>query len=122
MTIELDHTIVPSKDKHAAAKFFARIFGLDYVGEKGHFVPIRLNDRLTLDFDDVAAFERHHYAYRVSDTEFDAIFARVVDENIVYGSSPVSTRDMKIYNKPDRRGFYFHDPDGHILEVIAAPV
>ena len=122
MTIELDHTIVPSKDKHAAGQFFARIFGLDYVGEKGHFVPIKLNDRLTLDFDNADAFEQHHYAFHVNAAEFDEIFGRVVGENIVYGSSPVATEDMKIYEKPDRRGFYFHDLYGHILEVIAKPV
>lgn len=122
MTIELDHTIVPSKDKHAAAQFFARIFGLDYVGQKGHFVPINLNQRLTLDFDNVEDFEQHHYAFHVNAAEFDDIFGRVVGEDIIYGSSPVSTEDMKTYNKLDRRGFYFHDPDGHILEVIAEPI
>lgn len=122
MTIELDHTIVPSKDKHEAARFFARILGLDYGGQKGHFVPIKLNDRLTLDFDDVECFEQHHYAFHVDAAEFDAIFDRVTGEEIIYGSSPVSTEDMKIYTKPDRRGFYFHDLDGHILEIIAAPL
>ena len=50
MAIELDHTIVPAHDKIESAKFFARIFGLSYDGEVGHFAPVRVNDSLTLDF------------------------------------------------------------------------
>ena len=57
MTIELNHTIVPSRDKEAAARFFARIFGLPYEGPHGHFAPVKVNDRLTLDFDQAETFE-----------------------------------------------------------------
>ena len=75
MTIELNHTIVPSHDKEAAAKFFARIFGLQYEGLAGHFAPVRVNDSLTLDFDDDEGFGSHHLAFKVSDEEFDPILA-----------------------------------------------
>jgi catechol 2,3-dioxygenase-like lactoylglutathione lyase family enzyme len=57
MSIKLNHTIVPAKDKEAAAKFFAKIFGLNYDGPMGHFAPVRVNDELTLDFDNAEAFE-----------------------------------------------------------------
>ncbi len=96
MAIELDHTIVPSRDKVAAAEFFARIFGLDYDGAHGHFAPVKVNDRLTLDFDNETEFERHHYAFKVSEAEFDAIFGRVQAEGVVYGSLPGQFDDMKI--------------------------
>ena len=93
-SIELDHTIVPARDKERAARFFARIFGLAYEGPSGPFAPVRVNEALTLDFDDRgSSFEIHHYAFRVSGEAFDAIFARVQAERIPYGSFPWSRTD-----------------------------
>ena len=80
MTIMLDHTIVPARDKEASARFFARIFGLEYAGPMSHFAPVRVNDTLTLDFDHDDEFDSHHYAFRVSEAEFDAIFGRIQAE------------------------------------------
>ena len=77
MAITLNHTIVPARDKEASAKFFAHMFGLKYDGAKGHFAPVRVNETLTLDFDNWDHFEMHHYAFHVSDAEFDAIFGRI---------------------------------------------
>ncbi len=75
MTVTLNHAIVPARDKVAAAKFFARIFGLKR-GRAGHFAPVQVNKTLTLLFDDDDKFESHHYAFHVSDREFDAILRR----------------------------------------------
>ena len=80
MTITLNHTIVPARDKKAAARFFARIFGLQVDRKAGHFAPVRINDAFTLLFDDTEAFESHHYAFHVSDAEFDASLGRTIDE------------------------------------------
>lgn len=66
MTIELNHTIVPARDKEQSARFFADIPGLQYDGVAGHFTPVRANDRLTLDFDQDDSFDMHHYAFHVS--------------------------------------------------------
>lgn len=120
MAITLDHTIVPARDNEASARFFARIFGLAYSGPMSHFAPVRLNDTLVLDFDTRAAFEPHHYAFKVSDAEFDAIFGRVQEEHIPYGSGPRSPDDMGINHRHGGRGFYFKDPNGHLLEVLTA--
>jgi hypothetical protein len=60
MTITLNHTIVPAHDQSAAAQFFARIFGLPADQKSGHFAPVRINDTLTLLFDDHEEFESHH--------------------------------------------------------------
>jgi len=76
MAITLNHTIVPARDKNAAARFFAHLFGLTYDGPLGHFAPVRVNETLTLDFDNASSFERHHYAFHVGDEEFDAILQR----------------------------------------------
>lgn len=118
MTITLNHTIVPCHDKVASAKFFARIFGFEYVGEFSHFIAVRVNDTLTLDFDNSDRFGSHHYAFKVSDEEFDQIFARLKAEGVVYGSSPSATDDMKINHNYGGRGVYFIDANGHILEML----
>jgi catechol 2,3-dioxygenase-like lactoylglutathione lyase family enzyme len=120
MTIELDHTIIPSRDKDAAARFFARIFGLSYDGPQSHFAPVRVNDRLTLDFDEADDFDHHHYAFKVSEDEFDAMFGRIQADGITYGSGPYSCDDMEINHRHGGRGVYFHDPDGHLLELLTA--
>ncbi len=118
MTIELNHTIVPARDNDAAARFFARIFGLDYQGPHGHFAPVKVNDRLTLDFDQADTFDDHHYAFRVSDAEFDATFARIQEDGVVYGSGPRSHQNMEINQRNGGRGLYFQDPDGHLFEMM----
>ncbi len=118
MPINLDHTIVPSHDKEASARFFADIFGLTYEGPAGHFAPVRVNDTLTLDFDNRDDFEGHHYAFHVSDEDFDAIFDRIKARSIVYGSGPRDLDDMQINTRRGGRGLYFLDLDGHNLELL----
>ena len=121
MAIVLDHTIVPARDKVASARFFARIFGLEYKGPHSHFAPVQVNEQLTLDFDERGDFEHHHYyAFKISEAEFDAIFARVKDEGIAYGSGPFSRADMQINQRRGGRGFYFEDPNGHVLEEMTS--
>lgn len=118
MPIRLNHTIVPSHDKVAAAGFFSRVFGLTYEGSAGHFAPVQVNDELTLDFDDAADFESHHYAFLVDDATFAAIFGRLQAESIAYGSGPRSSEDMTTNSRLGGRGVYFRDPDGHLLELM----
>ena len=118
MPITLDHTIVPSHDKEASARFFADIFGLTYDGPAGHFAPVKANDTLTLDFDNREGFESHHYAFHVEDQEFDDMFGRIKDREITYGSGPRDLDDMQINTRRGGKGVYFKDLDGHILELL----
>jgi catechol 2,3-dioxygenase-like lactoylglutathione lyase family enzyme len=120
MAITLNHTIVPARDKVAAAKFFARIFGLKR-GRTNYFAPVRVNKGLTLLFDDDSKFESHHYAFHVSEREFDAIFRRVKKEGLAYGSAPWSLEDGELNDWGGGRGFYFKDPNGHVLELMTVP-
>jgi catechol 2,3-dioxygenase-like lactoylglutathione lyase family enzyme len=118
MSIVLDHTIVPARDKVASAKFFANLFGLSYDGPIGPFAPVRVNETLTMDFDDRwKGFEVHHYAFRVGDAEFDAIFGRVKEAGLVYGSQPWSLTDMKVDDLGRGRKVYFRDLANHLLEI-----
>jgi catechol 2,3-dioxygenase-like lactoylglutathione lyase family enzyme len=120
MTITLNHTIVPARDKVAAAKFFARIFGLK-PARAGHFAPVPVNKQLTLLFDDDTDFDSHHLAFHVSDREFDAVLDRVKKAKIVFGSAPWSLDDGKLNDWGGGRGFYFRDPNGHVLELMTVP-
>src|SRR5262245_34433238 len=121
MTIVLNHTIVPARDKVAAARFFANIFGLPFDAEGGHFAPVRVNDSLTFLFDDDVSFGSHHYAFHVNDAEFDSIFERIKQAGLAYGSAPWSLDDGKLNDWNGGRGDYFKDPNGHILELNKGP-
>jgi catechol 2,3-dioxygenase-like lactoylglutathione lyase family enzyme len=118
MTITLNHTIVPARDKEASARFFAEIFGLSYDGLAGYFAPVRVNATLTLDFGDADTFDIHHYAFHVDDAEFDAILARVQTAGIAYGSDPRHLENRQLNSLNGGRGVYFRDPSGHVLELL----
>ena len=118
MTITLNHTIVPAYDKDASARFFAEIFGLSYGGPTGHFAPVRVNQTLTLDFDDAKNFDIHHYAFHVDDGAFDAILARVLAAGIPYGSDPWNLENRQLNSWNGGRGVYFRDPSRHVLELL----
>ena len=122
MTIQLNHTIVPARDKVAAARFFAEIFGLPPPPQSGgHFAPVRVNESLTLLFDQDDSFESHHYAFHVSEPEFDAIFGRIRRAGLAYGSAPWSLDDGRLNDWNGGRGLYFRDPNGHVLELMTVP-
>ena len=116
--IELNHTIVPASDRVASAKFFSRIFGLRFEGETGHFAPVRVNGALTLDFANSTRFNSHHLAFKVSDDQFDAVFKRIQEERLPYGSGPRSLENGQINSRDGGRGVYFRDPNGHVLELL----
>jgi catechol 2,3-dioxygenase-like lactoylglutathione lyase family enzyme len=120
MTITLNHTIVPARDKVAAARFFAKIFGLKR-GRTGYFAPVRVNKTLTLLFDDDSKFETHHYAFHVGKAEFEAILGRVKQAKLAYGSGPGSLDDGKLNDWGGGKGVYFRDLNGHVLELMTVP-
>ena len=127
MTIRLDHTIVAARDKQESARFFAEIFGLEEPRMQGPFAQVRINESLAFDFADdethggASSVTPQHYAFHISDSEFDEIFERVKGRDIPYGSGPFSHTDGKINTRRGGRGFYFQDPNGHLLEVMTVP-
>ena len=119
MALFLDHTIVSSHDKVASAKFIARIFDVEYSGLWGHFAQVKINDTLTMDFDDGNEPQTsNHYAFLASDEEFDSILGRVKAEGVKFGSAPWSNDDGEINHLHTGRGFYFSDANRHLWEVI----
>jgi hypothetical protein len=122
MSITLDHTIVPARDKVASAEFFAKLFGLSYDGPMGPFAPVRVNETFTMDFDDRwKEFGVHHYAFRVSEAEFDAIFGRIKEAGLAYGSHPWSLGNMKVDESGGGRTVYFFDLANHVMEIRTRP-
>src|SRR5437868_13902480 len=84
MTVELNHTIIPARDKRASAKFLADILGLEAGPEWSHFVPVRTSNGVTLDYADATDFRRQHYAFLVSESEFDAALSRIKAASIAF--------------------------------------
>ena len=108
-----------ARDKEESARFYVHIFGFTYDGPLGHFAPVTIaSQALTLDFDDRDEFESQHYAFKVSEAEFDEIFDRVKAAGLAYGSGPGTPSDMKINNWGGGHGVYFRDPSGHLLELL----
>lgn len=120
MEITLNHTIINSKDNIESARFYERIFGFEFLKVWEYFAVVKVNSTLTFDFLTKEKFSKQHYAFKVSEDEFDEIFLRIKDEGLTYGSGPYSRDDMKINHHYGGRGVYFHDPNGHILEIITA--
>jgi len=118
MEITLNHTIVPSKNKVEAAIFYEKIFGFKFIKEWDGFAVVQVNSTLTLDFMQQDNFTTNHYAFKVSDEQFDEIFARVKEGKLVYGAGHQIIDDGKINNYYGGRGMYFKDLDGHILEIM----
>jgi catechol 2,3-dioxygenase-like lactoylglutathione lyase family enzyme len=121
MSVELNHTIIPAKDKWASAKFLADILNLEAGPEWGHFVPVKTGNGVTLDFSDSEGFRPQHYAFLVSEAEFDAALARIRASGVKHYANFRRERPGEINHLYGGRGVYFDDPNGHLLELITRP-
>lgn len=123
MPIDLNHTIVAARDKRAAAEFLADILGLEVGPQYGPFLPVETSNGVTLDFadSDSAQITSQHYAFLVSEEEFDAIMARIQQAGITFYADPGHRRAGEINRNDGGRGAYFADPNGHNLEIITRP-
>ncbi len=118
MTIQLDHFIVPSRNKAASAKLLAELLGVPWAETGlGPFSPVYINDGLTLDFIETdEPFPVEHYCFRVGPEEFDAILARVKAAGIEYRSTVRGPVDMRI--DPHHGNVYWNEPEGHQWEML----
>ena len=123
MAVELNHTIVAARDKQASAEFVATILGLHVGTQYGPFIPVETGNGVTLDFADSegGAITPQHYAFLVSEEEFDAIFARIEERGLEYWADPFHGEPGRINRNDGGRGAYFEDPNGHNLEIITRP-
>jgi catechol 2,3-dioxygenase-like lactoylglutathione lyase family enzyme len=120
MTIHLDHLLVPSRDRFAAAEQLAGLLGVPWSETGvGPFCPVYVNDGLTLDFDQAEDdFPVMHYCFRVTQDEFDAILARIRAAGIAYRSMPHGAMDMQVNMHHGGSIVYWDQPDGHVWELL----
>jgi len=120
MTIHLDHTIVPARNKVASAKLLADLLGVPWAASGvGPFSPVFVNDGLTLDFIDTDEdFPVYHFCFRVTQKEFDAILSRIKIAGIAYRSSVRGPMDMLINTEYGGSMVYWNEPEGHQWEML----
>jgi catechol 2,3-dioxygenase-like lactoylglutathione lyase family enzyme len=122
MAVELTHTIVAARDKMAAATFLTDLLGLPEPTSFGPFQVVTLGNGVSLDFMDSSGDIRpQHYAFLVSEAEFDTIFGRIRAQDLPYWADPFHHEPGEINTRDGGRGVYFDDPDGHVLELLTRP-
>lgn len=118
MTITLNHTIIPARDKSASATFLAELLGIEVSPAAGPFAPVKINEDLTFDFDDRREPLPGHYAFLIDDTTFDRILNHAQARGLVFGSGPGGGWDGRVNHLNGGRGVYIQDPNGHSYEFF----
>ena len=122
MAVQLNHTIVHARDKRASSTFLLEILGLPAAVPFGPFLGVQTDNGVTLDYIETdQPFEKQHYAFLVTEEDFDVIFGRIRGRGLEYWADPGKTRSGQTYTHNGGRGLYFEDPDGHLLEILTRP-
>ena len=122
MAVQLNHTIVRVRDKRESATFLAELLGLDPPTPYGPFLVVQVDNDVSLDFaDDHGPAHPQHYAFLVSEDEFDQIFARIRERGLDHWADPGRRRPGQINTNDGGRGVYWEEPSGHFLEIITRP-
>jgi catechol 2,3-dioxygenase-like lactoylglutathione lyase family enzyme len=119
---ELNHTIVWCSDQQRSADFLTSILGIPPARRFFHFLVVDLANGVSLDYyQKEGTVAQQHYAFLVSDEEFDAAFDRIQDLGLTYWADPARKQPGEINHHFGGRGVYFADPDEHLLELITTP-
>ena len=119
---ELNHTIVACRNPEQSASFLTEILGRSAPSRFGPFHVVELDNHVSLDYyASAGALCPQHYAFLIAEEEFDAVLARVRARNLTYWADPGRKLANRINNNDGGRGFYFDDPNGHLMEVITRP-
>ena len=121
MAVRLNHTIVGARDRHESATFLADVLGLAQPQTYGPFVVVHLDNDESLDFMDDEDVHPRHYAFLVTEEEFDAIFGRIRARGLTFWADPFEQQPGEINTHDGGRGLYWQDPSGHKLEIITRP-
>ncbi|OBH34983.1 bleomycin resistance protein [Mycobacterium sp. E342] len=124
MAISFNHTIVASRDKRKSAEFLAELFGLPDPKPFGHFMVVQLEHDASLDYADASdggEIPRQHYAFLVSEEEFDTIYGKIQSRGLEHWADPGARRPGEINHRDGGRGVYFLDPSGHAMEILTHP-
>jgi catechol 2,3-dioxygenase-like lactoylglutathione lyase family enzyme len=121
MPVQLNHTIIAARDKQRSAAFLADVLGLRPPTSYGPFAVVQVDNDVSLDFADDDVVHPRHYAFLVSEPEFDEIFGRIRERGLDYWADPFERLPGRINTNDGGRGVYWKDPDGHVLEIITRP-
>lgn len=122
MAINFNHTIIWARDSRASATFLAEMLGTPSPRSWGPFEVVTTANGVNLDFmDRKGDVPSRHFAFLVSEAEFDEIFGRICERALGYWADPGRTEPGEINRHDNGRGVYFLDPDGHLLEIITRP-
>ncbi len=122
MGVQLNHTIVWCRDKQRSASFLTEILGLPGATPFGPMLVVDLDNSVSLDFyENDGKIALQHYAFLIGEEDFDRGFARIRDTGIEYWADPAKKRPGEVDRDDGGRRVYFHDPDGHFLEIMTRP-
>lgn len=122
MAVQFNHLIILARNQAESAKFFTEILGLAAATRFGPFLVVQTANGVSLDFDETEVdITPLHYAFLITETEFDEIFGRIRERRIDYWADPGRRRPGEINHHDGGRGVYFRDPNGHLLEIITRP-
>lgn len=122
MTVKLNHTIVSARDRRRSAELLVELLGLPAPTVYGPFLVVMLANDVSLDFITTdGPVHPRHYAFLVSEPEFDQIFERIEARGLPYWADPGQSRPGQINQRDGGRGVYWEDPDGHLLEILTRP-
>ena len=122
MAIHFNHTILKAQDSKASATFLAEMLGLPAPRHWGPFQMVTTENDANLDYMDTdGEILPQHYAFLVSEAEFDAIFERITARGLTYWADPMHRQAGQINRNDGGRGLYWNDPNGHYLEILTRP-
>jgi hypothetical protein len=122
MAVELNHTIVASRDKVTGAGWLTELLGLPAATPFGPFMVVEVANGVSLDFastdQDIAP---QHYAFLISEADFDRVYGKIRERGLEHWADPRQSRPGEFNTNDGGRGVYFLSPDGHYLEVLTRP-
>ncbi len=122
MAVQLNHTIIKSRDKSVSAAFLVEMLDLEPPTTYGPFLVVQVANDVSLDFMDIDGdVYPEHYAFLVTEAEFDEIFGRIRDRGLDHWADPGRRRPGEYNTEDGGRGVYWEDPSGHFLEIITRP-
>jgi extradiol dioxygenase family protein len=124
MSIKFNHTIIAAKDKKQSAGWLTELFSLPDPEPFGHFLAVAVANDVGLDYAEVGSGEEirpQHYAFLVSEDDFDSIYGKIRDRGIEHWADPRRSRPGEINRNDGGRGIYFQDPAGHYMEILTRP-
>ncbi|HEX4249359.1 MAG TPA: VOC family protein [Pseudonocardia sp.] len=121
MAIELNHTIVACRDNTKSATALTELLGLPAPSPYGPFQVVQVANGVSLDFMTTEEIHPQHYAFLLTEPEFDEVFGRIKANDMSYWADPAHRHEGEVNTRDGGRGVYFDSPDGHILEILTRP-